>query len=118
LSTTLDELAARGPNDAPMMREAKRAPEAAAKPTPVRLESDGCVRAAFAASRALRAWFEDEKKAKRGDVTPATESGLVPPKGPACGKKGETLQLVVEAVPSDVARAVVWTSAGAKEEAR
>ena len=111
LTTTLDEIAARGPTDAPMMREVKRAPEAAAKPTEVYLESDGCVRAAFAASRALRAWFEDDKQSKRGDVTPAAASGLVPPRGPACGKNGETLRLVVEAVPSDVARAVVWTSA-------
>lgn len=106
---SLDELAARGPNVAPMMRETIRVSEAAT--TPIELDAkngDACYRALVAASSPVRvrAWFEDDKRVRRGEV--ASAAGLVPPRGPACARKGEKLRLLVEADPGTVARAVVW----------
>ncbi len=114
----LEVLAGRGPTDMPMMRETTRVAEAATKPTELETKTaDTCYRAALAASLPVRAWFEDDKRARRGDeariagpvINRTGATGLVPPRGPACARKGETLRLVVEAsegVP--VARAVIW----------
>lgn len=89
------------------MREAQRVADAS-KPYELRADKDVCVRALFAADRPVKAWFEDDSKAPRGDVAPASTSSLVPPKGPACAKKGETLKLVIEGATT--ARAVIWQS--------
>lgn len=105
---SLDALAARGATEAPLMREVLRAAEAAARPIELEAKAaDTCFRAIVAANGPVRAWFEDEKRAPRGDVTPG--AGLVPPRGPACARKGERLKLVVESSsPGAIARAVVW----------
>ena len=90
------------------MREAQRVADAT-KTFEIRAaDKDVCVRALFAADHAVKAWFEDDSKAPRGDVAPASTSSLVPPKGPACAKKGETLKLVIEGAVT--ARAVIWQS--------
>jgi hypothetical protein len=107
---SLEELAARGPNDAPGMREQRRVADAS---TPVEIrapaESDVCVRAVYAASRPVRAWIEDDSKTPHGDVAPEATSGLVPPRGPACARKGELLRLVIDRGEGPiVARAVIW----------
>lgn len=107
---SLDALAARGAAEAPLMREAQRIADAS-KPYDVRVDRDVCVRAIFAASRPVRAWIEDDTKTPRGDVVPASTSSLVPPKGPACARKGEVLRLVIEGGSGPItARAVVWQS--------
>ncbi|MBX3230173.1 MAG: hypothetical protein KIT84_24930 [Labilithrix sp.] len=104
---SLDELAARGATDAPLMREAKRIDDAS---TPVELDTsaaDTCFRALVASSRPVKAWFADATNAPRGEVADA--AGLVPPRGPACAKKGEALRLVIDATtPGTLTRAVVW----------
>jgi hypothetical protein len=100
---SLEALAARGPTDAPLMREALRVEHAAPRSPDVRAERDLCVRASFAASVPVRAWFADESGAPRGETTSAT-SGTVPPRGPVCAKKGEALHIVVERAASDEAR--------------
>jgi hypothetical protein len=109
----------------PLMRETQRVGEAAGKPTDLESKTaDTCFRAALAANVPVRAWFEDEKHSERGEQTTLSEaakSGLVPPKGPACARKGETLKLmVVRASPQSAdsaigrlvieARAIVWQS--------
>jgi hypothetical protein len=105
---SLDALAARGRVEAPLMREAQRIGDAS-KPYEMKLDRDTCVRAIFAASRPVSARIEDDTKVARGDVSPASTSSLVPPKGPACGRKGEVLKLVVDGAGDPVlARAVVW----------
>lgn len=105
---SLDSLATRGESEIALMREAQRVADAS-KPYELRAaDRDVCVRALFAADRPAKAWFEDEAKAPRGDVAPASTTSLVPPKGPACARKGETLKLVVEGATT--ARAVVWQS--------
>ncbi|WP_146653408.1 hypothetical protein [Labilithrix luteola] len=107
---TLDELAARGAVDAPLMKETLRADPAAPKTAEIRAERDLCVRAAFAASASVRAWFADASGDARGDAATGV-SGLVPPRGPACAKKGEVLRLMVDApANATMSRAVVWTS--------
>ncbi len=90
------------------MREALRVGDAT-KPSVLEVRTtDTCFRAVVAASAPVRAWFEDDAHATRGAELSGT-SGLVPPRGPACARKGETLRLVVEpASPSIIARAVVW----------
>lgn len=106
---SLDEIAARGAIDAPMMREAMRLEDVA---TPAELEAgatDACFRAVVAASVPVRAWFIDATHAPRGEL--AETAGLVPPRGPVCAKKGETLRLVVQTTTAGaIARAVVWRS--------
>ena len=92
------------------MREVLRS-EDPTQPTVLEVRSaDACFRAVVAASAPVRAWFEDEKHAARGAELSGT-SGLLPPRGPACARKGETLRLIVE--PPDAgapitSRAVVW----------
>ena len=104
---SLDSLATRGATEVALMREAQRVVDAT-KGYELKADRDICVRALFAANVPTKAWFEDDTKATRGDATPVSTSSLVPPKGPACAKKGETLRLVVEAATT--ARAVIWQS--------
>jgi hypothetical protein len=104
---SLDALATRGAGENALMREAQRVADAA-KPYELRADKDTCVRVLFAADPPVRAGIEDESTAPRGDVAPASTSSLVPPKGPACAKKGETLKLVIEGAVT--ARAVIWQS--------
>ena len=109
---SLDSLAARGASDAPLMREVLRSADAT-KPSVLDVRAaDACFRAVVAANAPVRARFEDEKRAPRGEDL-AGASGLVPPRGPACARKGETLRLVVETADAGApvtARAVVWRS--------
>lgn len=116
LLPSLEALAARGPTDAPLMREALRVEHAAPRSPDVRADRDVCVRASFAASKPVRAWFADDSGAARGEATTAA-SGTVPPRGPVCAKKGEALHLVVEGLaqddggsPAPTARAVIFAS--------
>jgi hypothetical protein len=106
---SLDELAARGATDAPLMREVKRLDDVS-KPTELEAgAADACFRAVVAASAPVKAWFIDATNAPRGEI--AESAGLVPPRGPVCAKKGETLRLVVLApTAGTTARAVVWQS--------
>jgi len=106
---TLDAIAARGATDAPQMREVRRVPDAAKGIELPPAERDACFRIALASSRPLRARLEDAAKAPRGDVASSAATFLlVPPRGPACAKKGESLRLVVEGGEGATARAVVW----------
>lgn len=106
---SLDALAARGPSDAPLMREALRVPAAAPRSSDLRADKDTCLRAVFAASSPVRARFADESGAPRGDTTNAS-SGTVPPRGPVCAKKGEALHLVIESDAPVGARAVIFAA--------
>ena len=106
---TTSALAARGATDAPLMRELLRVEQAAPRSADVRGERDLCVRVVFAASAPVKAWFADQTGAARGEVATAT-SGTVPPRGPACLKKGESLHLVVEAEGPVRARAVLFAA--------
>lgn len=90
-----DALTARGPADAPLMREAMRVDDALARPTEIRADRDVCLRAVFAAARPVRVGFTDEAGVARGESTTAS-SGTAPPRGPVCAKKGEVLHLVIE----------------------
>ena len=82
-ATSLDALAARGPTDAPLMREILRVERAAPSAALPRAERDICVRAIFAASREVRVWFADESGTMRGE--PAT--GASGTDVPACYAK-------------------------------
>jgi hypothetical protein len=104
---SLDSLAQRGANEVALMREAQRVADAS-KPFEIKADKDTCVRAIFAADHPVKAWLEDDSKSPRGDVTSLSTSSLVPPKGPACARKGETLKLVIEGATT--ARAVIWQS--------
>lgn len=106
---SLDALAARGATEAPLMREVLRVERAAPRSPDIRAERDLCVRALFAASRPARVWLADETGAVRGDVA-SGPSGPVPPRGPACAKKGESLHLMVEAESGVAARAVIFAA--------
>ena len=109
LLPTLDALAARGPTDAPLMREALRVEQAAPRSPDVRADRDACLRATFAASRPVRAWFADASGAARGETTTAA-SGTVPPRGPVCAKRGEPIHLVIEDATPDPARSTAPTA--------
>lgn len=106
---TLDELAARGAPEVPRMREVKRLDDVS-KPTELEAgTTDACFRAIVAASGPVRAWFVDASSAPRGEIAEA--AGLVPPRGPVCARRGETLRLVVHGpMANTTARAVVWQS--------
>jgi hypothetical protein len=95
------------------MRELLRVERAAPRSTDVRADKDLCVRALFASSGPVRAWFADTTGAARGETTSAT-SGAVPPRGPACMKKGESLHLVIE---SGAARAPAASTAPSATDA-
>jgi hypothetical protein len=73
----------------------------------LRFERDTCVTVVFAASSPIHLWLEDDARAKRGDPASGA-SGALPPRGPACVKRGEALRVVVEG-DADV-RAIVFTS--------
>lgn len=120
---SLDVLATRHARELPLMRETLRVAQAAAKPADLESKTaDTCFRAAFAANVPVRAWFEDAQHSERGEsstLADTAKSGLVPPRGPACARKGESLKLViVRATPPSgegagaavVARAIVWQS--------
>ncbi|HVH42955.1 MAG TPA: hypothetical protein VM925_11450, partial [Labilithrix sp.] len=105
---SLDELALRGPTDMPLMREAARSGDLATALEVRASASDTCFRAVVAASEPIRSWFEDETRSPRGAELSGV-SGLVPPRGPACARKGETLRLVVSrTTKSATARTVIW----------
>lgn len=88
------------------MREALRVEQAAPRSPDVRAERDACMRVMFAAARPVRAWLADASGNTRGETTTAA-SGTVPPRGPVCATKGESLHLVVEDAAPDAARAPV-----------
>lgn len=102
-------LALRGPTDAPLMRELQRLEQASPRSPDVWAERDLCVRAVFAASSPVKTWFADQAGAARGDVSTGA-SGTVPPRGPACVKKGDSVHLVVEGEGPVTARAVVFAA--------
>jgi hypothetical protein len=105
---SLDALAARGPAELPLMREVLRSADATKPSILAPSSADVCFRAVVAASTPIRAWFEDETHAARGGELSGA-MGLVPPRGPACARRGEKLRLVVEpASMSLTARAVVF----------
>ena len=92
----------------PLMREVLRVADATTPSVLAAGANDVCFRASVAASTPVRAWFEDEGRVTRGGQLSAS-TGLVPPRGPACARKGETLRLVVDAAgAATIARAVVW----------
>jgi len=73
-------------------------------------ERDVCLRAVFWSAEPLELAFVDATKLPRGDAThgAAGAVGLVPPRGPACMRKGETLRLVPpRGVPDGPARVVL-----------
>ena len=105
-SMSLEALAARGPTDAPLMRELLRVERAAPRSPDVKAERDQCVRALFSSASPVRIWFVDQSGATRGDATSAA-SGSVPPRGPVCVKKGDVLHLVVE---GEGVRAVIFAA--------
>jgi hypothetical protein len=105
----IDALAARGPTDAPLMREVLRVESAAPRSPEIRADRDLCVRAIFAASQPVRAWLADAAGAARGEVAMGT-AGAIPPRGPACARKGESLHLVVEGEGAVAARAVLFAA--------
>ena len=104
---SIDSLATRGATEIASMRETQRVADAS-KPFELKADKDTCVRALFAADHPVKAWMEDDSKAPRGDVVESSKSSLVPAKGPACARKGETLKLVIEGATT--ARAVIWQS--------
>ena len=91
------------------MRELLRVEHAAPRSPELRAERDLCVRAVFAASAPVKAWFSDQAGAVRGEISSAA-AGTVPPRGPACLKKGESVHLVVEGEGPVTARAVVFSA--------
>lgn len=109
---SLDAIAARGPTDAPLMREVLRVDRAAPRSPDVKADRDLCVRALFAAAATVRASLVDQSGTPRGDAAIGA-AGTVPPRGPACIKKGEAVHLVLESVPARgdaVARAVIFAA--------
>jgi hypothetical protein len=106
---SLDALGARGSTDVPSMREVLRSSSLTQPIVLPASTNDACYRAVVAASVPVRAWFEDEGHTPRG-LEHAGTSGLVPPRGPACARKGEVLRLVVTPSTALTVRAVVWRS--------
>jgi hypothetical protein len=113
---SLDTIAARGPTEAPLMRERLRVERVAPRSADLRAGEALCVRALFAATGPVRAWFADASGDRRGEIA-AAASGAVPPRGPACAKKGEALHLVVEGAsgedagaPAAAVRAVIFAA--------
>lgn len=94
---SFEALASHGPVELPAMREAARV-EHTTKLSPA---VDTCYRALVASDGEVKASFADAA-GLRGDPGVA---GLVPPRGPVCARKGETLRFVLDGAP---ARAIVW----------
>lgn len=106
---SLDDLAERGEPLA--MHEVKRASDVKAPLAVDAAGADTCFRAVVAASHPTRSWFEDAGNVIRGEVAERTGTGLVPPRGPVCAKKGEELRLVVMAPNAGTTtRAVIFAS--------
>ena len=106
----LDAIAGRAPAEAPLMREALRVDHAIPRSPQIRIDRDLCVRALFAASGPIRAWFADDAGSSRGEIALGA-TGTVPPRGPVCVKKGETIYLVVEAATeAEDARAIIFAA--------
>lgn len=74
----------------------------------VRADRDLCLRAVFAATKPVRAWFADASGAPRGEIASGA-TGTVPPRGPVCAKKGEALHLVIDTTEGS-ARAVIFAA--------
>jgi hypothetical protein len=108
---SVEELEARGPSDAPLMKKltALDDPQRTKGGNAIPIDVDRCLRVVFAASSPVHARLVDGTGAKRGDEAEGT-TGVVPPRGPACAKKGEQMRFVVEAEPDAIVRAVVFTS--------
>ena len=96
---SLDVLAAA---DVPEMRELIRLEDASK--VALTAEVDACFRANVGVVGQTRAWFEDAG-GPRGEVSVGT--GLVPPRGPVCVRRGEPLRLVIDA---SAVRVVIWRS--------
>jgi hypothetical protein len=112
---SLEELAARGPSEAPLMRERLRLEHAASGATELRAERDLCVRALYTAARPVRIWFADERGQRRGEIASGT-GGAIPPRGPTCVRRGEVLRLVVEDGRADGAPGVAGGELGKHPE--
>lgn len=104
-----EALAARGATEAPLMREVLRVERAVPRSPALRANRDLCVRALFAASRPVRIWLADEAGLQRGEITTGA-AGAVPPRGPACVQKGESVHLVVESESTAAVRAVLFAA--------
>jgi hypothetical protein len=104
---SFDELVARGASIAPLMKPGERVAAGGA----VRFDRDGCVTVVYAANRPVRLWLEDRDQAQRGEASNAA-SGAVPPRGPACARRGEELRLVVQGGgdPTLLLRAIAFVS--------
>ena len=81
----------------PAMREVARVERTTALSPTV----DTCYRAVVASDGDVKASFVDAN-GPRGEPG---ATGLVPPRGPVCARKGETLRFVLEGAP---ARAILW----------
>jgi hypothetical protein len=108
---SFDALATRAATEAPLMRETLRVEDVRTSSPELKVgPSDACFRAVVgtSATEPVRVWFEDADHAPRGEVGAA---GLVPPRGPACARRGEVLRLVVAGSSSRATvRAVVLQS--------
>lgn len=105
---SLDEIAAAAQHDVSGMRELVRLDHVEGRsPSLVADAGAGtCVRARFAASRAVDVALVDGEGRARGEGGHGT-GGLVPPLGPACVTGGDGLHLVVRGSPGTRVRAVV-----------
>lgn len=111
---SFEVLAALAAPDVASMTEIARAEIAGPRVGTVTLAHDACLRAVFGAGRDVRAGFVDADGTPRGPSVTAAH-GLVPPKGPVCARKGETLALVVadddaKDAAVTLTRAIVWMS--------
>lgn len=70
-------------------------------PWEMRAERDVCLRAVYAAQGSLRVFFVDDEGALRGNPAEGA-SGVVPPEGPACARKGEKLRLATTSAETAV----------------
>jgi hypothetical protein len=91
------------------MRELLRVERVGPRSVDLRAERDQCVRALFAAPRPVRLWFADDANIARSEIASGTR-GAVPPRGPMCAKKGESLHLEVEGDEGAEARAVIFAA--------
>lgn len=105
---SIESVVARGNEELPSMRLVVRTANVTGS-VDVALATDGCLRARIASTVPVEAWFEDASKARRAEVSRAI--AVVPPRGPVCARKGETLRLVILRPAAHViVRAAVWQS--------